>query len=206
MASLFEQAPDGIFIADIDGRYTDVNDAACRLLGYSREELIGKTILDLIPAKDVERLWRSKQRMLDGNVDIDEWTLRHKDGSDVAVEVSAKILPDGRWQGFVRDIRGRKQLERALRASHEDLARAQSVAKIGSWRLDVRRNELVWSDENYRIFGVPLGTPMTYEGFLDCVHPADRDMSTSRGRPRWRGSLRHRTPAPRRRRNQVGAR
>ena len=51
---------------------------------------------------------------------------------------------------------------------------AQSVAKIGSWRLDVRRNELHWSDEIYRIFGVDPGTFMNYEAFLACVHPDDR--------------------------------
>lgn len=55
-----------------------------------------------------------------------------------------------------------------------DLNRAQSVAGVGSWRLDVRRNELLWSHESYRIFGVAPGTPMTYEGFLACVHPDDR--------------------------------
>lgn len=66
------------------------------------------------------------------------------------------------------------ETERALQASHADLERAQSVAKIGSWRLDTQRDALRWSDENYRIFGVPQGTLMTYEAFLECVHPDDR--------------------------------
>jgi PAS domain S-box-containing protein len=58
--------------------------------------------------------------------------------------------------------------------SRLDLDRAQEVGQIGSWRLDVRRNILAWSDENYRIFGVPLGTPLTYEIFLGIIHPDDR--------------------------------
>ncbi len=58
--------------------------------------------------------------------------------------------------------------------SQEDLSRAQAVGNIGSWRLDVRRNELTWSDENHRIFGIPKGTPMTYETFFSTVHPDDR--------------------------------
>ena len=62
----------------------------------------------------------------------------------------------------------------ALRQSQEDMNRAQEVGQIGSWRLDVRRNILTWSDENYRIFGVPNGTPMTYETFLGIVHLDDR--------------------------------
>lgn len=173
-ALIVEQAPDGIFIADLDGRYTNVNPAGCRMLGYTREEIIGKTIVDLIPPEDTERLLQSKQAMLAGSVHVAAWTLRRKDGSYLDVEVNAQILPDGRWQGFVRDISERKLLEAKLQSSNSDLNRAQAVANIGSWRLDVRKNELRWSDENYRIFGVAPGTPMTYEAFLACVHPDDR--------------------------------
>jgi PAS domain-containing protein len=52
-SSLVEQAPDGIVVADLHGRYTDVNDAGCRLRGFAREEIIGKTIADFIPPEDV---------------------------------------------------------------------------------------------------------------------------------------------------------
>lgn len=65
-------------------------------------------------------------------------------------------------------------LEEELRQSREDLDRAQAVGQLGSWRLDVRENVLTWSDENYRIFGLPVGTPLTYETFLAIVHPDDR--------------------------------
>ena len=61
-----------------------------------------------------------------------------------------------------------------LRASREDLSRAQSLAHIGSWRLNILRNELLWSDENWRIFGIPKDTPLTYETFLSTIHPDDR--------------------------------
>jgi PAS domain S-box-containing protein len=187
--SLLEQAPDGIFVADLDGRYTDVNSAGCRMLGLTREEILGRTILDLIPADRVHQLEREKERLVRGEEVVTEWVLRKKDGSWLPVEVSAKILPDGRWQGFARDISERKRLEAALRASHADLVHAQSVADVGSWRLDVRHKVVQWSDEEYRIFGVPPGTPMTYEAALACVHPEDRvhvDAAWSaalRGRP-----------------------
>lgn len=111
MRDLIEQASDGIFVADLSGRYTDVNTAGCRMLGYSREEIIGKTIMDLIPSEAVDRLLASRERMLRGGIDIDEWTLLRKDGFRLPVEVSAKILPDGRWQGLVRDITERKRAE-----------------------------------------------------------------------------------------------
>jgi len=79
---------------------------------------------------------------------------------------------------LIRSIRyaiERKKIEKILRESEEDLKRAQAVAQTGSWRLDVRRNELLWSDETYRIFGIPRGTPMTYEKFLACVQFEDRE-------------------------------
>lgn len=79
----------------------------------------------------------------------------------------------------------RVETETALRQSREDLARAQAVGQIGSWRLDVRRNVLTWSEENYRIFGVPRGTPMTYETFLAIVHPDDRQYVDAR----WNAGL-----------------
>jgi signal transduction histidine kinase/DNA-binding response OmpR family regulator len=69
----------------------------------------------------------------------------------------------------------RKRAEQALRESREDLNRAQAVGKIGNWRLNIQQNELIWSEENYRIFGVPKGTPLAYETFISTVHPDDRD-------------------------------
>jgi len=46
---------------------------------------------------------------------------------------------------------------------------------IGTWERDIKKNILIWTDENYKIFGIPLGTEMNYDIFLDCVHPDDRD-------------------------------
>jgi len=86
---------------------------------------------------------------------------------------------------YGRDITRRKQGEQALWENERDLNRAQAVALTGSWRLDVRHNRLLWSDETYRIFGIPRGTPMTYEAFLACVHPDDRE----RVNQKWTAAL-----------------
>jgi PAS domain S-box-containing protein len=112
-------APEPFFLADLDGRYTDVNQAACRLLGYDRDELIGRTIFDIIPVEDAARLERVRAELLvPGRVNIGEWTLRRKNGTFVSVEVSSNILPDGRWQAFVRDISERKRIEEELKAAN----------------------------------------------------------------------------------------
>ena len=106
--ALIEQAPDAIFVADREGRYLYVNEAGCRMLGYERGELIGMTILETIAPAHAERLERSRAAMLQGHTRTAEWLLRRKDGSPLPVEVNARILPDGQWQGFVRDISERK--------------------------------------------------------------------------------------------------
>ncbi|MCD2450223.1 PAS domain S-box protein [Methylicorpusculum oleiharenae] len=68
-----------------------------------------------------------------------------------------------------------RRVAKALWESQQDLDYAQTVGQIGSWRLNVSCNELIWSNENHRIFGIPIGTPMNYEKFLSIVHPDDRE-------------------------------
>ena len=78
-------------------------------------------------------------------------------------------------RGTVHDVTEHRRAEEALRQSEANLKRAQEIAHIGSWHLDVTRNQLTWSDEVFRIFGVPKGTPLTYESFVSLIHPADRE-------------------------------
>jgi PAS domain S-box-containing protein len=71
--------------------------------------------------------------------------------------------------------RAHEQAEAALRPSEADLAEAQRVAKLGSWRFDLATNAAWWSKELYRIFEIEeQAFDGTYEAFLSCVHPDDR--------------------------------
>jgi PAS domain S-box-containing protein len=117
--ALIENAPDAVFITNIQGMFTDVNMRACEMLGYEREELISLKITDIIPDEDVGRILAARKSLLRGNTQTQEWTHIRKDGTRFPVEVSAKILPDGNWQAFVRDISERKQAKAALIESEE---------------------------------------------------------------------------------------
>jgi PAS domain S-box-containing protein len=109
---LFDQASEGIFIGDSDGRYTDVNAAGCAMYGYSREELVGRSISDFIPIEDYARLAEVRMQSLMGATQEGEWNIVRKDGTIIAVEVRSKFLPDGREVAFVHNIDERKRAER----------------------------------------------------------------------------------------------
>jgi PAS domain S-box-containing protein len=127
--ALFELASDAIFVADVDGCVTEANHAACKLLGYSRAELLRLNYADIIAESERPRLWGSRDALLNGGVSVEEWRLVTRSGSSLATEISAAALPDGRWQAFVRDITDRTHLEherfrliRELQRQHERLA------------------------------------------------------------------------------------
>jgi len=84
----------------------------------------------------------------------------------------------------------RIEAERELLKQRGFLQKAQEIGRIGTWELDIQKNELVWTDENYRIFGLPIGTKLTYETFLSCVHPDDREYVDAN----WKAAFINRAP------------
>jgi PAS domain S-box-containing protein len=77
--------------------------------------------------------------------------------------------------GSKRYFAERKQSDENLLKQTNFLQKAQEIGQIGTWELDIETNELTWTDEMYRIFELPIGTEITYESFLNCVHPDDRE-------------------------------
>ena len=117
--TIIEQASDGIFISDMAGRYIDVNSNGMRLSGYTKQELMERTIYDLLPDGDIEKNPLKFDELLSGKVVINERLMRIKDGSLKEIEISAKMLADGRFIGIVRDITTRKRAQETLRISEE---------------------------------------------------------------------------------------
>jgi PAS domain-containing protein len=141
----------------------------------------------------------------------EEWITYADDGHRALLRTTKTpmIAADGRpigVLGIAHDITEMRNQEEALRESREALNRAQAVAHVGSWILDIAANRLEWSDESYRLFGLPPGTPMTIDA-LFLLHPSRR--SGARGHrmacDARRRRVRHRASHPRRRRDPLGA-
>lgn len=119
--SLVEQASDGIFISNTSGKFTDVNSSACKLLGYTREELLTLAITDLLTEEELTRRPVQFDELRTGKTVISERRLKRKDGTFVDTEISSRMFPDGDFQGIVRDITERKKAAEALVQLNETL-------------------------------------------------------------------------------------
>jgi PAS domain S-box-containing protein len=171
---LVEQAPDGVFVADLEGRYMDVNGVGCRMLGYARDEIVGKTIVDLIAPDETERLGQSKEELLGGRVHVGEWHLRHKDGTYLPVEVSATILADGRWQAFVRDVSERRRAQDELRQTQERVELALAGADLGAWDWNIQSGEVVFNARWAEMRGYRLDEVRGHvDSWMEGIHPED---------------------------------
>jgi PAS domain S-box-containing protein len=179
------------WVTNADGEVVEDIPSFRNFTGQTYEEVKGWGWTKALHPDDLERTTQIWRQAIGEKSDYEtEYRLRRSDG--VYRYFLARGVPvfteGGRireWVGTCLDITERVRAEATLLQSQEDLNRAQAVAQTGSWRLDVQRDELLWSDETHRIFGVPKETPMTYEGFLSRVHPEDREYVNSK----WQAAL-----------------
>jgi two-component system cell cycle sensor histidine kinase/response regulator CckA len=138
--ALFEYAPDGFYLNDLHGRFLDGNRAAEQITGFRREELIGKSFLDLglLSAENIEKAAELLARNADGlSTGPDEFVLNRKDGTRVPVEIVTMPVSLGGGKivlGIARDISKRKEAERALQESQ---GRYRTLAD--------NMNDIVWT-------------------------------------------------------------
>jgi PAS domain S-box-containing protein len=162
--------------------YRYVSPASKRITGYEANLFIeNQSLLREIIIPEDREIWDEHHKKLHRSIGLRELQFRIKrsDGEVRWIEHACQpVYTQGnKFLGFRasnRDITARKHVEQKLHDSEKTLVKAQEVAKLGSWTLQLHENNLIWSDENYRIFGVPIGTQMSYKKFLEIVHPEDR--------------------------------
>ena len=161
-----------IFGLDAAGYVTTWNSGAERTKGYRAVEILGKhfscfyTPEDILKGKPAELLYLAAS---DGRIREEGWRVR-RDGSRFIADVLITAIRDktGALKGFTkitRDITERKEMDERLQKSQDQLTEAQRIAHIGSWEWDLQKNTLSWSDELYRIYGLPVqGVRLRYAG------------------------------------------
>lgn len=180
---------------DREGRVTSINRCGARMLGGDPGDIIGVSwFATCLPQPEgMTEIYPVFRQIMEGGLEQVEYF----ENEILAADGSRRMLAwhnaylkdsDGRLVGTLsagNDVTGQKQLEQALQRSNDEMCRAQAIGQIGNWWLDLASHTLSWSDEAHRIFGVEKGTPLTYDSFLERVHPDDRAEVDAR----WRMAL-----------------
>ncbi len=180
-----DYSPAVMFLKDREGRYRLVNEQFLQRFGLRRDQVIGRTDLEVFPRDQALRFAANDAEVLARGVPLQfEESARYIDGERVSV-VAKFPLPDASGVvtgvgGVATDITERKRTEQVLREQRTLLAEAQNLAGLGCWEWDPASGRITWSDELYRIYGVERGrfTP-SFEGYLERVHPDDREQARS---------------------------
>jgi PAS domain S-box-containing protein len=179
--NIVDTAQEGVWVLDLKARTTYVNQRMLEMLGYREDEVLGRPLYEFMDDTVRPEAETHFSRRSEGFRESYDFQFRRKDGSTLWAIVASGPLRDGagRFSGALKmviDITERKQAEEQLRNSELALANAQQIARLGSWEWDVASGSLEWSDELYRLYGVsPETFRPTFEGFIERVHPDDRE-------------------------------
>ncbi|MGZ7048682.1 MAG: PAS domain S-box protein [Methanobacterium sp.] len=185
LRTLFETMPVSISVLDRDRNVIYENSALEEILGLTKEELaMGKYAKRKYIKSDMTEMSSDEipsTKALNEQKPIKdvEIGIIKEDNRIIWTNVNAIPLSFSDWRVLIvtSDITGRKKAEIAHRESEAELARAQHIAHIGSYKWDLLTDEVKWSDESYRLLGMTPGElEPKYELFLNFIVPEDRDM------------------------------
>jgi len=187
--AVIDNAAEGIVVVQ-DNMIRFVNSHVIAIIGYSEKEMTSRSFIEFVCPDDREQVMKIHLKRLKGEEvpEVYEFRIVDKQNNTKWLENNGILIE---WGGrpatlnFLRDITERKKTEEELKKQKYYLEKAQDIGTMGTWELDIEKNILVWTDENYQIFGVPTGTELTYEAFLDCVHPDDREYVDKK----WKAAL-----------------
>jgi len=179
----FEICLDLLAIGTADGRFIKISSSWTKVLGWSREELMGMKAGELIHPEDLAEARRCVKNILSGEaVGHIENRYRHKKGHWVWLLWTGVYSPEDQLiYAIAKNITNLKQMEEKVKQSERRLNDAQKLSGIGSWELELlnpeslEANPLHWSDQVYRVFGYEPGEiAASFENFFKIIHPEDR--------------------------------
>lgn len=144
------------------------------------EEVVGKTDADLFAPENIPLILESKRRVLErgSEVRIQHWVTSNgrRFFLDLYYEPTRDAAGDVIGIGIASvDLTDYKLAEEALRESEERLALVVEAAALGTWDRDLVSNQTVWSARCREMFGIPQDVEVSYQNFLDAIHPDDRE-------------------------------
>ncbi|MEQ8364866.1 MAG: PAS domain S-box protein [Cyclobacteriaceae bacterium] len=179
--ALIENGKDAIAIFSADGKPSYITPSITKVLGYTEEEVYKLDILGLVHPDDVPGVTLALQRVMKApGIPMPGHTsrMKHKDGSWRWIEATiTNLTDDPHINGIVdnfRDITESVENEMLITKTNRHLKRAQNIANIGYWELDLRTNANFWSEEMFSICGIDekKGVP-SIEDFFKLIHPDD---------------------------------
>mgnify|MGYP001031691765 CR=1 FL=1 len=184
LLTTLEKSLNEIYIFDSESlKFSYVNKGALLNLGYSEQEIIALTPLDIKPEftstsfkELVTPLMNNEKKKI-----IFFTNHQRKDGSHYPVEVHLQLVIEGnnkRFLAIILDITARKKAEENLISTSERLRLATNAANIGVFDWDIKLNKLIWDDKMYEIFNVnPSEFNGAFEAWSATVHPEDIEMA-----------------------------
>jgi two-component system, cell cycle sensor histidine kinase and response regulator CckA len=136
--SILQTAMDGVWLVDTQGHLLEVNDAYCRMSGYSTQELLAMRISDLEVGENADDIAAHLQKVITTWEDRFESRHRRKDGTVFDVEISVRYQPTkgGRMVAFLRDITARKKTEEELSNERNLIANIMETSPVGITTVD----------------------------------------------------------------------
>lgn len=175
LRSYVDNAPDGIFVMDENGNHIEVNDAACRLSGYSEDELLKMKVWDLYSGEDINKIINLFNRLKETGKAAIEISYYKKGGEKRYWHINAVKISAGRYLAFFKDITDRILAENERYEKSYLLNEAQKIAKMGYYVLDIELGIWQSSDVLNNIFGIDENYITDLSGWIDIVHPDDQE-------------------------------
>jgi two-component system, cell cycle sensor histidine kinase and response regulator CckA len=154
--SILDQAFDGILVSDSSDRYVEANPAICRMLGYSKEEILSRHTGELIADDDPtgpEDLTAILADLHANRSLLVERRYRRSDGTSLPVELGLSLMPDGRLQRIVRDVSERKRADAAVRRLMERLEALVDASPLPIAAIASDGMVVGWNPACERVFG-----------------------------------------------------
>ncbi len=177
--NILSQVNAGIVQADLTGRIIEVNKMYCELLGYSREELLTKTVADITHPEDrMPTQQRFELCVREGKNFFIEKRYIRKDGAIVWVNNSVTRVTNNQGGFFVTavsiDITDTVMAGTIIKNSEEQLRISIESGDLGTYDFFPQTGKIIMSERNKKLFGLPPHQEPSYENFLHAVHPEDR--------------------------------